>query len=185
MIPLYVAFATEGSPYVDELKELEKTLIQFKLPHHLEILKSQGSWEANCQLKALLIRKALQNNSGPVVYLDSDARVVDDPVIMNQIECDIAFHLFRGVELLSGTLFLGNTQRCRNLVDQWIDMNRRYPQEWDQRNLQRVVSANHDLDFLVLPESYVWIDKLATVPHPVIKHLQASRRLRKVINADS
>lgn len=182
MIPLYVAFATEGSAYVDELKELEKTLIQFKLPHHLEIVKSKGSWEANCQLKALLIDKMLHQNAGPVVYLDSDARVMDDPAILNQIECDVAFHLFRGVELLSGTLYLGNTPKCKDIVSQWIDMNNRYPAEWDQRNLQRVVRANHDLDFLILPESYVWIDKLATVGHPVIKHLQASRRLKREIN---
>jgi len=123
MIPLYVAFATEGSAYVEELKELEKTLIKFKLPHHLEIVKSQGSWEANCQLKALLIDKMLKQNTGPVVYLDSDARVMDDPVILSQIECDLAFHLFRGVELLSGTLFLGNTSKCKDIVSQWIDMN--------------------------------------------------------------
>lgn len=184
MIPLYTAFATEGSDYVDELKALEKTLIQFKLPHHLEIVKSQGSWEANCQLKALLIDKMLHQNSGPIVYLDSDARVVDDPVLFNQLDCDLAFHLFRGFELLSGTLYLGNTQKCKDVVKYWIHENARHPREWDQRNLQRVIYRYNDLDYLNLPEAYVWIDKLASTPSPVIKHLQASRRLKQVINGD-
>lgn len=181
--PLYTLFYTVGSPYEQEAEKCIETLDKFRLPRLVHGVESRGSWEKNTQIKAEVIRDTLLAHPGPVVYIDADARVENDPVLLDQIECDVAFHYFRGVELLSGTLFLGNTPRCRSLVDEWIAENQRFPGQWDQKTLQLVVERHKDIDWLLLPEEYVYIDKLAhTKKPPVIRHLQASRQYKKAIN---
>lgn len=180
--PLYALFYTKDTPYEREAIECEKTLRAFNLNYRIWPVDSRGSWELNTQIKASVVKDALDSTTGPVVYVDADSRVESYPILLDQIECDIAFHYFRGVELLSGTLYLGNTKRCKQLVDEWIERNNRFPGEWDQRVLQAIISKNKDIDWLVLPETYVYIDGLATTRSlPIIRHTQASRRLKNSI----
>jgi len=181
--PTYVSFYTINTPYEAESKKLVETLDKHKLIHKEYAVVSTGSWERNTQLKSAVLCKALEEITGPVVYLDSDARVLSYPTLFDRFpECDIAFHYFRGVELLSGTLYLPNTETCKDLVALWDSRNKTEPGTWDQKTLQKIIEAG-SYDWLNIPEEYVWISGLATVPNPVILHTQASRVNRKKIHA--
>lgn len=183
--PVYVAFYTRDTPYEAEADKLRENLEQFDLDYEMTSCTSTGSWECNTQLKAGIILEALyEHKRRPVVYLDVDARIEQYPVLFDNILCDISFHYFRGVELLSGTLFFGNhTPIGAELVKQWRDENDSHPGQWDQRTLQKVVEARDDLDILPLPETYVYINHLSvTNEKPVIRHTQASRQHKRVIN---
>ena len=182
--PLYVLFYTVNTPYADEAAECVKTLREFKLDYHIYPVHSEGSWEKNTQIKAKIIQQALKSTDRPIVYVDADARIKSYPILLDQIECDVAFHYFRGVELLSGTLYFGNTERGRKLVDEWVAENAKYPGEWDQKVLQHVVEKQHDIEWLMLPEEYVYVSHLSSpIKTPIIFHTQASRRLKSEINA--
>lgn len=182
--PLYVLFYTVNTPYADEAAECVKTLKQFGLDYHIYPVHSEGSWEKNTQIKARIVQQALSSTDRPIVYIDADARIKSYPVLLDQIECDIAFHYFRGAELLSGTLFLGNTPRCVQLVDDWVIANKKFPGEWDQKVLQHVIENSNDIEWLMLPEEYVYVSHLSSPNKtPVIFHTQASRRLKSQINA--
>ena len=187
--PIFVAFYTKESPYEKEAEELVKTLDKFSLPHYIFAEESTGSWETNTQLKSFVLLKAMMIHAGrAIVYLDADARVLQKPELFYHIDCDLAFHYFRGHELLSGTLYFSNKQtpegnKSLALVREWDTLNRENPGRWDQKTLQLLVESKDDLDWLQLPESYVYIDRLATRGVvPIIYHTQASRRLRGLIN---
>lgn len=181
--PVYVSFYTIDTPYEAESKKLVETLDRFKLPHKEYAVPSSGSWEKNTQLKSQVLCTALSEIPGPIVYLDSDARIISYPKLFDAFPaCDIAFHYFRGVELLSGTLYLPNTQACKDLVSLWDARNKNEPGLWDQRVLQKIIESG-DYDWLNLPEEYVWINGLATTSTPIILHTQASRVNRGKIRA--
>jgi hypothetical protein len=192
MIPTYISFFTKNTPYEKEAKDLESSLVWYHLPHKIYEMENTGSWEKNCQLKAKVIRLALDEFITPIVWVDSDARVVRDPVFFNNLECDISMYYLKTSynpnELLSGTLYLANNGKVISLIDQWIELNNTNSQ-WDQKNLQVVLEKRADLKKRPLPGEYIKIDKFDRhqpgISNPSIIHYQASRKNKKVINGNS
>lgn len=182
--PVYVSFYTIDTPYEEEAKELEKTLLQFDLPYQFYARETKGSWEENTQLKAEVIAEALREFCPePIVFLDADARVLNDPILLDHIDAELAFHHFRNFEVLSGTLYFKNTDVCLDLVDEWIEENYRNKGMWDQKVLESVIYRT-PIKWFNLPEEYCFVDKLSKTKNaPVIYHTQVSRRLRRVINS--
>ena len=130
-------------------------------------------------MKAEVIRDV----GGPVVYTDVDARFRSRPIALDELDCDFAAHWRNGQELLSGTLYIGGGAAAAELVDLWILENESNPNRWDQKNLQAVLGREPSRWRTVdLPSAYC---KIFDTMHgePVIEHFQASRRLRKVVNA--
>jgi hypothetical protein len=165
------------SNYADHAKKLVESLEAFALPYEVEEFDSLGSWEANCQYKAEFIyEKWLEH--GQVVWLDADCMVKRQPGLFASIPSDVAFHLFKGKELLSGTLFFNDTIGAEQILKAWIKKNKEKPGVWDQKNLAEVI-RNLDVDISYLPPEYCYIFDLSKLhypnTHPVIEHYQASR----------
>lgn len=178
--PLVVSYATPE--YETELDGLRATLVAHGLPHRLVRRPSLGSWARNCAQKATVLAEALASveDGRLVAWLDADSRVIARPDVLWSLDCDVARHLLRGREFLSGTLLLRNSEPVRRLVDAWISGCHAAPTEWDQRVLARVIDGR-GLVVADLPVEYVRLPWMTDVA-PVIEHRQASRTHRPVID---
>lgn len=180
---IYISCYTENTPYQKEVNNLIKSLNRFGLRHHINGYKHQGSWEKNCQYKAVYILEALKRFRSNVVWLDADAVVEQQPGLFNELDCDLAYHyLEHRNELLSGTLFFRNNKHVKALVERWIELNRKNT-EWDQKNLQRVLERDNTLTRKILPAEYckIFDNKKQPAKSPVIVHYQASRRYKRIV----
>lgn len=188
--PLVIAYYTH-EPYRVESENLRTSLLHLGIDHRIEHVEDRGSWEANTSAKPRFIRRMMDLHPGPIVYLDADAVVQSSPVLFNSIDprahgcVDVAVHYRErhfGEELLSGTVWLSNTQRCKEVVDQWIAACEADRGTWDQRHLQQILSNLPAGRVFRLPPEYCCIFDSMRAQHPgivpVIEHFQASRRLK-------
>ena len=184
---IFIAYYTVGTPYRDQALELAETLDRFDLRYELEGVPNLGTWQKNTQFKAVFCRSMIQRYpQNKLVYLDSDARLRGYPELFdNMPECDIGVHYRDGWELLASTIFFAPTQATRDLVDAWIEENTKRPnrQYADQKNLQDVVSRLKPHIFKLPPAYALIFDKMKKYGKPIIEQMQASRKLRKSIDA--
>lgn len=187
--PIYTAFYTVDTPYEEEVKRLQQSLIKHDLPHEIVGIQSLGSWQENTRYKAIFIQNMLYKHAGrPIVYLDSDAVIQSDPVFFNTLDCDVAAHYFVSPkraqrELLSGTLYFSPTVNAKRLIQLWRYINQEYPHLLEQKNLEIALMFMPEVKVIELPASYCQIfDLMEDRGPPVIEHFQASRRFKKNID---
>jgi hypothetical protein len=176
--PIYVSFHA-GPGYAEEAAQLKATLDALGLESDIRERADAGSWARNCGQKPAYIRECLLRHDRPVVWLDADARVKRLPAFP---ACDFAAHWRTGVELLSGTLYFGNSLQALWLLDLWAEEQAMHPEEWDQRTLQRVVDRKSipRMNIQRLPvECCAVFDGRDCPADPIILHTQVSRRLRR------
>lgn len=184
-----VSFYTKGTGYGDYAKRLAKSLLPLNVPFEIHEVPNRRDWNKNCHYKAIFMKQMLLENPGTdLIWVDADAIFHQYPELFGQLDCDFAAHfriwIHNPNELLSGTLFIANTDIMLNIVEEWIVMNRKQPGNWDQKNLQRVIRSNR---FLIkvfnLPIEYCCIfdDQNRKRIDPVIEHFQASRKLRRAV----
>jgi glycosyl transferase family 2/glycosyl transferase family 29 (putative sialyltransferase) len=190
--PCFVSMYTINTPYEDEVKNLIQSLQNFELPHKIYPIPNQGSWEKNCQQKAIVLLKALEEQPNNIVWVDADAVISEYPIFFEQIPeklGDIAVYHYNTPyhpnELLSGTMFLRNNDKVRMLLKKWIELNKTNS-EWDQRNLQKILEGEmkNQIVIIPLPVEYIKIqghERFQGKFIPVIEHFQASRRLKRKI----
>lgn len=175
--------------YEEEAMGLIESLKEWNLPHKVEFLESMGSWNLNTKLKTTFIKKMLHEQEEPVVWLDADARVRKDPDLFKTLQdnTDFACHLRMKKELLSGTMYFNNNDKCKKILDEWIKVNEKKPNVFDQKNLHEVVRRHKDLRWTKLPHEYCLFDIICRQENKkekdaVIWHRQASRRLKMLAN---
>jgi hypothetical protein len=175
-----VSFYTPDNLYRGHAQELAKTLINFGIEHDIEQVPPKDKWESNCAMKPEFIRKMLGKHSGKdIVWIDADARVKRRPELFDSLDCDVAVHFLRDRELLSGTIFLKNNERARELVDVWVAIQRAKQDMWDQKTLWIAITQAHPRVFRLPPQYTQIFDTMSKHGDPVIEHLQASRVVRR------
>jgi hypothetical protein len=172
-----VSMYTKNTEYHTEAQRLYKSLAKHRIPHVIYECESTGSWEKNCQLKACAILEALEKNDCAIVWTDADSEIIRYPSLFDELSCDIALHKI-GTEYLSGTVYFANNETVKGVVREWVEVNKRNL-EWDQKNLQFVLSRNK-IDLAFLPSEYckIFDRRSQQCKEPVIVHYQASRRLK-------
>ena len=175
---IFCSFHT-GPGYAEHAAELVATLDRFGLRHDVRGLPDAGAWALNCGRKASYLLQMRADHPGEsLVWVDADARVRRDPDLFRSLDCDLAAHWRNGVELLSGTLYIGERETAGELLEAWRDECTANPTEWDQRCLARVLDSKR-WRVQTLPAEYTAIFDAGMCEHPVIEHLQASRKLRR------
>jgi len=166
--------------YEEEVKRLVKSCEDNNQKLIIDRVKCEGSWEKNTGQKAAVVFRHLCLNE-PFIITDADSEIVkpiDESVFAG---CDIAVRYKGGKEMLSSTMFFRPTKAVFALVANWAW---RIPQEYhvfEQLHLQNAIKS---LDFKVgvMPDRYCAIfDEKPHIEDPVIRHHQASRRLRHTI----
>jgi hypothetical protein len=187
---LIIAYYTLGNHYQQLSENLKKSCQEFNLPLFLKPIEDLGSWEKNTHYKANFISDCLEGFSEDLVYVDVDAEFKRYPNLFESLDCDIAYRTenfrWRKNEALSGTIFLGNNDKVRSLVNLWKSINeltpaiRNKPDTWEQANLQRATQQSPEIIYENLPPEYTYIfdHTKSMYPNisPVIKHFQASRK---------
>lgn len=180
---IFTAFYTVGTLYEREAARLRRSLDRLGLRHDIRGIPDGGSWAVNAGYTATFLCDALDAHKGQhVVYLDADAIVWRDPVLFDELpgQCDIAAHRCAWGQLANGTLWLSNSDACRDLIHEYRRRVAAVPNERDeQRHLDFAIEAADDaVKVHYLPASYCYIHRLmAPLPDElvVIEHLQASR----------
>lgn len=188
---LIVGYYTDSyKSYVDTLKQ---SCEEHACPCYFEHIQDQGGWYKNTQYKPTFLMSMLDKfpDIDAFIYIDVDAVIKRFPILFDRLENypDIQFaaHILDHTkyrrknhppELLSGTLYMKNTQYVREVLERWQEACSSDSQIWDQRALALVLSENQ---YFNLPEEYCTIfDYMCTVQNPVIVHYQASRKHKKI-----
>lgn len=181
-----VSFFTRGTKYEEVIKPLRESLVNLEIPYVIEGIPNTGSWVKNTHEKAKFLLRMLVDCEGydAVVWTDADSVIRKYPELFHEIKEDVGIHFrnWRHIrnEVLSGTMFLRRCEKVRILVNEWIQINRRNLNKWDQKNLDRAIRRFPDLKIHKLPIEYCTIfdDDRRKMLDPVIEHFQASRKLR-------
>jgi hypothetical protein len=197
-----VSFYTLETPYAAEADTLRASLDALGITHYsITGCPNRGSWDLNTKWKPMVILKALNDSDDDVLYVDADATFHAVPDLSFCAGVDLAAHLMdkafwgqdtskRRYSLMSGTLYVGNTDRARELMLLWAAENKLEPKRWDQQTLETVLKydpmngsiTRKDVAFANLPCQYCAIDKtMHGIDDAVIRHHQASRRLKRRI----
>jgi hypothetical protein len=190
---LVIAYYTRNTSYEALSVKLKKSLQNFSIPHYIEPINDQGSWEKNTHYKAYFIKKCLNDRNLDLLYVDVDAVFKSYPILIDTLSCDLGYRTedfkWRKDEALSGTIFLRNNDRIKTFVDRWIQLNeavpaeRMKPETWEQKNMQTAHRGSTDLSYFNLPPEYTYIfDHTKTMyPRisPVIEHYQESRNIHR------
>lgn len=198
---IITGFYTEKTPYKEVMEEfLIPSIKKFHLKSYIEALPNKGSWLLNvAQKPQSILRCMIENPSSDIVSLDADAQIMEYPSLFANIpeEYDIACHILDWntwylnksdvKELLSGTLFIRNNQKMKEVVSEW-GLKATKSCEWEQKVLAEVIKERQDVKVYELPLSYCYINSLPNgqipniiIENPVIVHNQVSRRLKKQI----
>jgi hypothetical protein len=141
----------------------------------------------NTHYKATFLKQMLEMYKPlPILYVDIDATFEAYPVLFDTLECDVGVYVLDHHarrpdtprnEMMSGTIFFGNTDKSRAIVDKWIEECGRFTGVWDQKILQSVLEGS---DFYHLPHEYcTMFDDIIQPQHPIIVHHQISRIIRR------
>jgi hypothetical protein len=172
-----------GSIYENYVQQLIQSMEKVGIPDYKIYRDSdKGSWEKNCQYKAVVLRQALEIVKTPVVWIDADAQFNSYPHLFDEISCDFAHYYFpRTKEYLSGTLYLDNNAKVKSFLDKWISVNEKNDR-WDQINMKNVLLQQEFLSVKRLPVEYckIFDNIYQECKNPVIIHGQASRVAKRL-----
>ncbi|MBW9064489.1 hypothetical protein JNB71_14265 [Rhizobium herbae] len=178
-----VAYYTRGTRYEREATRLMSSLANLGLPVALSAVDDTGDWLGNVRRKPHFLAARRRELTGPLLYLDVDAVVHADPwPYLRGYDGDCAVAGHHGVNFISGTILINDTDGAQAFLDRWCADQDTKPEAWDQHSLHDVVLANLQgaapgfaVDFLP-PEMCRVFDRTYSPPViPVIEHLQASR----------
>lgn len=191
---MFVSYYTPE--YAEEAEALRETLGAFGVRHLVLPRPSLGQWERNCGMKPAFLLEMVHQH-GPVCWVDADARLRAEPTLLLSVpeSVDLAVHWRKGqipiakrgdvvyvsdFELMSGTVYVSDSDAARLLLQRWAAKCAANPEAWDQRCLQQVVHQVEGLVVANLPAAYCHVKEYMPGA-PVIEHTQASRRLRACV----
>jgi hypothetical protein len=161
------------------------SLKNHNIDYYVHKLDDKGSWKNNTNYKPIFIRDCLLKFEQPVLWIDSDAVVHSDLSYFNDLinKYDIAYHLRRSKELLSGTLWFDYNSISIRIIDEWIKYIQENSNIWDQYNLERALK-NIQVRICYLSAEYCCISDLMRESGEVgsscyIEHFQASRKFNE------
>ena len=193
---IVVGYYTKNTPYEEEAKKLINSLDKLTLSYDIQCVDNLGSWQANTRFKANFMLEMLNKHEKKrLLYVDCDAVIHKLPILFENYHCDIAVRwedfAWRKNECLSGTIYMENNERTRELCNRWANLNENESpttQNLEQWNLGRIIKdmeLNDGLSTLNLPPEYTFIfDYMkALYPRaiPIIEHFQASRKFKNII----
>ena len=186
--PIFVNFHTTGRGYEEHATRLHESLDRIGCVYDLEAFDHAGNWnEAQALKPRFLQRKLDEHFPHPIVWIDADAIVAQRPSLFyqwadEQNGPDIGVNYKDDEECLTGTVWLGNTQRARGLLARWVELQQAKPEEWDQRVLEGLLKQDHDVRVGRLPATYCQIfDSMKHAGNPVIEHFQHSRKVKNCV----
>lgn len=206
---IFTTLYTYHTPYEALAWRLGESLRKLRLPFYAEGFRSHGSWLKNVHEIPRHCLRMLEKWKCPIVYLDADATVERDPVLLKGLAlpyerggADFAVHhapahaQYRNLggvsrwELADGTMFFRYSPQVLSLVRRWIEADQRNPDLFEQKVLETSLGSwlsEFGLRYKELPVAYCRIFDHALqqeadpngCAEPVVVHHQASREMRE------
>ncbi len=180
-MPVVVSYFTD-SYYKTLAWDLLRSCQMFNLDYSICEVPHLGSWAKNTNRKpAFMAEKSNQFVEKSIVWVDADARFRAFPSLFSGLQAPVAYHMWRGVEALSGTVFFGQGVVTRDLLIQsWCDEVNLNPRATDQVSMHKAMGGMNT--GLPVEYCYIW-DDVHKEPNPkttpVVEHMQASRFARR------
>ncbi len=191
---IIIAFYTKDTPYEEEIKNLIASLEKEGLDNHEIVpVENRGSWKLNSRQCPEIIKAALDKYRGrSVLYVDADAIFHSFPwevekLIDNGTDMAVWWPENKKRQLSAGTLYFANSKHARTILDKIIETGKTLPETvsgGDQPALRKIIYKIPG-KIAKLPGSYLRIfdrTKGELAVTPVIEHMQASRRFKRIIN---
>lgn len=196
---IFISYYTVNTLYEDLARtHLMPSLEKWNLRYQIYAKPDLKDWSKNTRYKANILLDALRTYTEDIVFIDIDATIEKNPIIFTQIpkEYDIGVHLLdwflqwrkqRGNpkrELLTGTMFIRNNERTKQLLKAWVKANQNEG-GLEQKVLQNLLNKFPDIKIYNLPPEYCCvIMQDNSIPYhyvkePVILHHQASRKYKR------
>ena len=190
MIWRAVTFYTTSTGYEREMLRLKASCEASSVPLEVYPFPNMGTWRENLNFKTQTIIDAMADFEGvDIVFIDADAVVRSYPTLFDKLSesgaSDIAVHLLADRELLSGTVWLANTEMGLRIVTRWHEIGKANPRQRHQVCLTlalRELGATAEKPRVYrLPIEYTCIfdHPLRRGKTAVIEHYQASRKYRR------
>lgn len=117
---LIVAFHTPDEIYSREAERLKKSLDALGLEYSISVVEPESNWVRTTLLKPTWIRPARESIRGPLLYVDVDAFVHEDPwPHVAHLDGDMAAEVDTSGELNSATLWINDTPEALLILDLW------------------------------------------------------------------
>ena len=184
---IVVGYYTKDTLYDSKAVVFQKSLEELDIPFYIQRMEDLGGWYANTGYKPTFLKEMLKKfPEHNIIYVDCDAEFLKFPDLFYFFEGDIGVYLLdrekcygktqHGFEILSGTIFLRNNTKVKEIVEKWEQECKSHPHVWDQKSLQKVLGDNYKK----LPGEYckIW-DQMECITDPITIHYQASREVRK------
>ncbi|MBS0652933.1 MAG: hypothetical protein JSR39_05310 [Verrucomicrobia bacterium] len=196
--PLVISFYTLDTPYQEEVKRLIASCRHFDIDHHIEGIKSHGSWLRNVAMKPAFIAEKLLQFRRPLFWVDADGAFKNKPQFEQFYEFDVAVRevdAYRDdpwMKLHAGSIFINYNPKMVRFVKDWVQVCKDKINEdivnlffLDQTSLLHMIEHTQGLKVGKLPIGYCKVfDAPAEQIDPssvVIEQYQASRRLKDLI----
>jgi len=153
------AFHT-GGPYEKDAEKLRASARKFGVPIDIEVIDSQGSWNANTHYKPQSILNALREHPEKNVWhVDVDSWFMQYPTLFDsELDYDIgAFYWGTGQTWCSGTVYCCNEQAVKEFLFKWQKELLKNPkQHGDQVAMGRVLDrVKPPLRIGFIPPGYI------------------------------
>ena len=198
----YIAWYTKDTIYEEIFKShLEPSLKKYELDYEAIPMPNYHKWSSNVAQKPYAILQALKKYKEPIVVLDVDCKITEEPALFEKIKkdsFDIAFHHLdwetwynrpgktKTKEILTGTMWSNYNETVIKFLEQWAAVTWRSKCA-DQTTIEPLIKGEYkDLRVCQLPLEYCYINSMPSgqppfvkVNHPVITHFQASRLAKR------
>jgi len=174
-----ISYYTNDEKYSEQISRLKKSIVGYD--YYIQRIEPLKTWDDNVNYKPEFILKCLESFGCNILYVDADAVFRSKPVLIDTIDCDIAYRCYPDQELFAGTLYFRNCEKVKKFVRDWIKLIPRLGNVYlaEQTALNLLVRKS-TLKVYKLPAQYALIfDTIEEHKPAIIEHFQASRGVKK------
>jgi hypothetical protein len=169
-------FYTDDS-YKAHAERLEKSVKALGWEFVSESLPDKGSVKANWTHKPAFIRKQLEQNRCPILWIDADAEIKVKPTLLETISCNVAAH-HSGLFMAGTIFFCYGDDITFSLFDKWEALIAEGIEE--PIAFSRAVEETPNLRVSSLPPTYCWVERWMRqrfpMASPVIEQFAVSQK---------
>lgn len=117
---MIIGFHTPDEIYRMEAERLKRSLDALGLEYRVTVVEPESNWVRTTLLKPTWIAPVRDELRGPLLYVDVDAFVHEDPwPHVSELEGDVAAVVYPTGELNSATLWINDTVGAKTLLEKW------------------------------------------------------------------
>jgi len=117
-----IAFHTPDEVYRAEAERLKKSLDKLGLDYKFTVVEPESNWVRTTLLKPSWILPVRQEIRGPLLYIDVDAYVHEDPwPHLDGLDGDMGAVVYSNGQLNSATLWINDTEGAQLMLSLWLE----------------------------------------------------------------